>query len=48
MMRSVVSSTPTLVINGKYRITGGKGWEDKVRIADHLIAMERAKAATGG
>jgi thiol:disulfide interchange protein DsbA len=48
MMRSGVSSTPTLVINGKYRITGGKGWEDKVRIADHLIAMERAKAATGG
>ena len=48
MMRSGVSSTPTLVIDGKYRITGGKGWEDKVRIADHLIAMERAKAATGG
>jgi protein dithiol oxidoreductase (disulfide-forming) len=48
MMRSGVSSTPTLVINGKYRITGGKGWEDKVRIADHLIAMERAKSATGG
>ncbi|HEY1140256.1 MAG TPA: thiol:disulfide interchange protein DsbA/DsbL [Lysobacter sp.] len=47
MMRSGVSSTPTLVINGRYRITG-KGWEDKVRIADHLIAMERAKAATGG
>ncbi|KQY55015.1 thiol:disulfide interchange protein DsbA/DsbL [Lysobacter sp. Root494] len=48
MMRSGVSSTPTLVIDGKYRVTGGKGWEDKVRIADHLIAMERAKATTGG
>jgi thiol:disulfide interchange protein DsbA len=48
MMRSGVSSTPTLVINGKYRVTGGRGWEDKLRIADHLIAMERAKAAAGG
>lgn len=48
MMRSGVSSTPTLVVNGKYRITGGKGWEDKVRIADHLIAMERAATTTGG
>ena len=48
MMRSGVSSTPTLVINGKYRVTGGRGWEDKLRIADHLIAMERAKAASGG
>ena len=48
MMRSGVSSTPTLVVNGKYRITGGRGWEDKVRIADHLIAMERAATTTGG
>lgn len=48
MVRSGVSSTPTLVINGKYRITGGRGWGDKVRIADHLIAMERAAAAGGG
>lgn len=48
MMRSGVSSTPTLVIDGKYRVTGGRGWEDKLRIADHLIAMERARAAGGG
>lgn len=48
MVRSGVSSTPTLVVNGKYRITGGRGWQDKVRIADHLIAMERAAGATGG
>ena len=26
----------------KYRITGGRSWEDKLRIADHLIARERA------
>lgn len=42
MLRSGVSSTPTLVVDGKYRITGGNSWEDKLRIADHLIAMERA------
>jgi thiol:disulfide interchange protein DsbA len=45
MMRSGVSSTPTLVIDGKYRVTGGKNWQDKLRIADHLIAMERAGAS---
>lgn len=47
MMRSGVSSTPTLVINGKYRVNGSN-WQDKLRIADHLIAQERAKAASGG
>jgi thiol:disulfide interchange protein DsbA len=46
MLRSGVGSTPTLVIDGKYRITGGRSWEDKLRIADHLIARERA--ANGG
>ena len=48
MARSGVASTPTLVVNGKYRVTGGRGWQDKVRIADHLIAMERAAAGNGG
>lgn len=44
LVRSGVEGTPTLVINGKYRITGGKGFEDVLRIADHLIAKERAAA----
>jgi thiol:disulfide interchange protein DsbA len=48
MVRSGVSSTPTLVVGGKYRVTGGNSWEDKLRIADHLIAMERAAAGNGG
>ena len=39
--RSGVDSTPTMVINGKYKVTG-KGFEDTLRIADHLIAQERA------
>ncbi|QGW66541.1 thioredoxin domain-containing protein [Lysobacter soli] len=43
--RSGVDSTPTMVINGKYKVTG-KGFEDTLRIADHLIAQERA--AKGG
>ncbi|MFE0502719.1 thiol:disulfide interchange protein DsbA/DsbL [Lysobacter soli] len=43
--RSGVDSTPTMVINGKYKVIG-KGFEDTLRIADHLIAQERA--AKGG
>jgi len=44
--RSGVDSTPTVVINGKYKVTG-KGFEDTLRIADHLIAQERAAKAGG-
>lgn len=42
MMRSKVDGTPTLVVNGKYMIKGGRSWDEVVRIADHLIAKERA------
>ena len=38
---SGVNGTPTIVVNGKYRVEG-KTYEDNLRIADHLIAMERA------
>lgn len=41
MIRSGVGSTPTLVVNGKYRVEG-RSWEDKLRITDALIAQERA------
>ncbi|MEI2796235.1 thiol:disulfide interchange protein DsbA/DsbL [Pseudoxanthomonas sp. F11] len=41
--RSGVTGTPTLIVNGKYRVTGGSSWDDVLRITDHLIAMERAK-----
>lgn len=40
-MRSGLEGTPTLVINGKYRIDGGTH-EDRLRVANHLIARERA------
>jgi len=39
-MRSQVGGTPTLVINGKYRVLG-RSYEDMLRIADALIARER-------
>ncbi|MGH8072460.1 MAG: thiol:disulfide interchange protein DsbA/DsbL [Lysobacter sp.] len=44
MVRSGVQSTPTLVVNGKYRVQG-KSFEDMLRITDHLVAMERAAMA---
>ncbi|GAB2503407.1 thiol:disulfide interchange protein DsbA/DsbL [Lysobacter humi (ex Lee et al. 2017)] len=46
MQRTGVTGTPTLVINGKYRVTGGESFQDRLRIAEHLIARERA--ALGG
>jgi thiol:disulfide interchange protein DsbA len=49
IQRSGVESTPTIVVAGKYRVVG-KNFDDMLRIADHLVAQERAKAgtATGG
>lgn len=44
--RSGIEGTPTLVVAGKYRVTGGEGSTrtDQVRIANQLIAKERAAA----
>ena len=44
--RSGLEGTPTLIVAGKYRVTGGpnSGRLDQVRIANKLIAMERASA----
>lgn len=42
-LTSGVEGTPTLIVNGKYRVLG-KTYEDSLRIADHLIAMERGAA----
>jgi thiol:disulfide interchange protein DsbA len=41
MIRSGASSTPTIVVDGKYRVIG-KTYEDMLRITDGLIRMERA------
>ncbi len=45
--RSGIEGTPTLIVAGKYRVTGENPTRaDQIRIANQLIAMERA--ATGG
>jgi thiol:disulfide interchange protein DsbA len=41
IQRSGVEGTPTLVVNGKYRITG-RSPEDSLRIANQLLERERA------
>jgi thiol:disulfide interchange protein DsbA len=41
MIRSGANSTPTLIVNGKYRVTGNS-FEDMIRIASKLVARERA------
>lgn len=40
-VRNGIDATPTLVINGKYRVQG-RTFADTLRIADELIARERA------
>jgi thiol:disulfide interchange protein DsbA len=45
LQRAGVDSTPTLVVNGKYRVIGGQTHEDQLRIAEHLIARERDNAS---
>jgi len=41
-MRSRITSTPSIVVNGKYLVKG-KSWEDNLRITDLLIASERGR-----
>ena len=40
-VRSGVEGTPTLIVNGRYRVRG-RSLEDNLRIVNHLIAMQRA------
>ena len=44
MVANRVSGTPTLVVNGKYVVRSPR-LEDRMRVVDALIAMERAAAA---
>ena len=48
MQKAGVSGTPTVIVAGKYRITTRKGFGDVLRVAEHLIARERAGMAQGG
>ncbi|MEN1958008.1 thiol:disulfide interchange protein DsbA/DsbL [Luteimonas changyuni] len=47
IVRSGIDSTPTVVVNGKYRVRG-RSLEDVLRITDQLIARERAATRAGG
>jgi thiol:disulfide interchange protein DsbA len=38
---SGIEGTPTIVVNGKYRVTA-RGFDDTLRVTDYLIARERA------
>jgi len=42
IMAAGVDGTPSLVVAGKYRVTTQKGFDDMLRVADHLVARERA------
>ncbi|WDJ97456.1 thiol:disulfide interchange protein DsbA/DsbL [Xanthomonas campestris pv. incanae] len=42
--RSKLTGTPSLIVNGKYLVKG-QSFPDMLRIADHLIARERATLA---
>ena len=44
LTRSGVDSTPTMVVDGKYRVTA-KTLEDSLRVTEHLVARERAAQA---
>lgn len=44
LTRSGVDSTPTIVVDGKYRVTA-KTLEDTLRVTEHLVARERAAQA---
>ncbi len=45
-----VSGTPSLIVNGKYRISPGAagGFENMIKIAEGLIALERKAAGQSG
>lgn len=46
IQRSGVDGTPSMVVAGKYRVTGNS-LPDNLRIASHLVAMERAAREEG-
>ncbi|WP_368563434.1 thiol:disulfide interchange protein DsbA/DsbL [Pseudoxanthomonas sp. UTMC 1351] len=43
-----VEGTPSIIVNGKYRVTGGRNYDDMLRIADQLVARERSASGKAG
>ena len=48
LVKAGIDSTPTLVVAGRYRVTGGRSFDDFLRIADWLVARERARLKARG
>ena len=48
VQRAGVDSTPTMVVNGKYRVVPGQDFQEVLRIVDHLVEMERSAGEAGG
>lgn len=44
--RTGVEATPTMVVNGKYRVVSGQDFQEVLRIVDHLVERERAAGET--
>ena len=43
LTRGEIDLTPTLVVAGRYKITGGRTFDDVLKIADWLVAQERTR-----
>ena len=45
-LRTGVNATPTIIVNGKYRVnvTKDRGWDGMLSAVNYLVAMERAEA----
>lgn len=41
LARTGVEATPTLVVNGKYRVIGNRSFEEQLNTVEHLVARER-------
>lgn len=45
MVRSGVNGTPTMVVNGKYRVIGGRSYQEVLEITSRLVQKARAEEA---
>jgi thiol:disulfide interchange protein DsbA len=42
-MAADIDGTPTMIVNGKYRVIGGRTYTDMLKIVDRLVARERTR-----
>lgn len=48
LVKTETDVTPTLIVAGRYKIVGARTFDDLLRIADWLVAQERAKRRAAG